>query len=158
MTDTKKIRKTAFVMSIAVSLTLLWVAIRSAWGIFSQGNLTEWNAASVITTVIGVLIIFPALIISLSLLHSAKSDVSPFNIKNVKKLKMIAVLLVMFEPYFYVSEWVCNKYYAIVIEGMTLETHSSVLGIVFSAGLVVYCVSLIFEYGISLQQQVDETL
>ena len=160
MADTKKIRKTALVMFGAVSLTLLWVVISNARSLMLQGaaGWNGWDTSIIISTTIGALIIFPALIISLNLLYSTKADVSPFNMKNVKKLKMIAVLLVIFEPYFHISQWLINKSHPIVIEGMTIKTYSTNAGIVFAAGLIVYCVSLIFEYGISLQQQADETL
>jgi len=160
MTDTKKIRKTAFVMYIAVSLTLLWVVVSNVRGLVLQGvgGWYGWDISIAISTAVGGLIIFPALIISFKLLHSTKSGISPFNMKNVKRLKTIAVILVVYEPYFHINQWVFNTFHPIVIDGMTFATYSSNSGIVFAAGLVVYCVSLIFEYGISLQQQVDETL
>lgn len=157
MADIKKIKRTALVLFAMASLVLLWFIIHTVRGFVL--NTAEWYAASVAVFSIGVLIMSSTLVIALILLFATRKDETPFNLKNVGRLKAIAVLLVVLEPYQFVSEWVSNKYYPIFLNDNTVvSVHTSWGGCILVAGLVVYCVSLVFEYGISLQKQVDETL
>ena len=157
MAEIKKIRRTALVLFVVLGLVALWAVLSTAVGLFQ--NTADWNATLIINTLAGALIMFATLGVALVLLRSTQTEESPFNLKNVRRLKIIAILLVVFEPYSYVSQWVLSKLYPIVLPGdITVEVHSSLGGVVFAAGLVVYCVSLVFSYGISLQAQVDETL
>jgi len=104
-------------------------------------------------------IMLSSLIISFSLLHSIRKEETPFTKKNTTKLKVVALLLVAYEIYIFISQRIIygvffrfeNPNYSFLIE-------TSLGGVVMVLGLVVYCVALVFEYGISLQTQVDETL
>ena len=158
MAEIKKIKRTAFALFAVISLTLVWFIIDSVINL-SQVT-TQWNAASVSATAVCALIMLAIFSIALFLLKSVRADETPFNLKNVKRLKTIALLLVVFEPYMFVHGWIMQKLYPIVLDGVdiSISVRSSLSGVVVAAGLVVYCISLVFEYGISLQQQVDETL
>lgn len=157
MADTKKIKRAVLGLFIAVSLVLLWFIIDNVRGL--SLITAEWNTASVALTSIGALIILATLIIALITLYSIKANETPFNMKNVKRLRAMAILLAIYEPYFLINQIVFRKLYPIVLtDGISIEVHSTIGGVVLAAGLVVYCVSLVFEYGISLQQQFDETL
>ena len=157
MENTKKIKNAATVLFAIVSLSLLWFIIRTVEGFMI--NTAEWHAQSIASIAIGILISAAILIFALMLLYTIKKDESPFNKKNVTRLKIIAVLLVVLEPYLLIAQWVMHKLYPIILnDGTMIESHSSMGGTVIAAGLVVYCVSLVFDYGISLQKQVDETL
>lgn len=157
MTNTKKIKRTAFGLFIVVSLVLLWFIINNVRSLLL--NTTEWNAVSIAFTSIGALITLAALTIALIMLYSIKADETPFNLKNVKRLRAMAIFLIIYEPYFLIYQAIFRKLYPLVLaDGTSITVHSTIGGVVLVAGLVVYCVSLVFEYGISLQQQFDETL
>lgn len=157
MVTIKKIKRVAFVLFAAVSLVSLWFIIDSVRSLLLITS--EWNAVSVAFTSIGALITLLILIIALITLYSTKADETPFNRKNVKRLRAMAILLAIYEPFFLIYQLVFQKLYPIVLaDGTSVTVHSSMGGVVLVAGLVVFCVSLVFEYGISLQQQVDETL
>jgi len=118
-----------------------------------------WGAFTVTNYTIGALIVLALLGMGSSLLYSIRKDETPFSSKNVNKLKAISILLAVYEPYYYLAQRLVNKFHPIVLsDGSTIVLDSSLGGIVFVTGLVIYCVALIFQYGISLQSQVDETL
>ena len=157
MAKIEKIKKTATVLVMAAGLVFLWFIFKTVKGVIT--NVAEWHLASVLTFSAGALILAAALALSISLLYTVKQDETPFIRKNVARLKIIAALLVALEPYMLIAQWVYNKYYPIVLaDGISAEVHFSLGGSVFAAGLVVYCISLVFDYGIALQTQVDETL
>jgi len=163
MTDTKKIKRTALALFGIISVIFLVYLFQTARGIVNSIGHDHllphfsWNVSAIITTVIGVLIFSVSLAISLSLLFSIRKDETPFNRRTVGKLKVIAVLLIAFEVHNYIAQ----RIHPLVIFEDADTILSGVMplgGFLLAAGLVVYCVSLILEYGISLQQQVDETL
>ena len=158
MAEIKKIKRATFALFTAISLTLVWFIIDSIINLLR--TTVQWNAASVSATAVCALIMLAIFSIALFLLKSVRADETPFNPKNVKRLKAIALLLVVFEPYMVMHGWLMQKLYPIVLEGGTISVsaRSSLGGVVFAAGLVVYVIALVFAYGISLQQQVDETL
>jgi len=118
-----------------------------------------WSVFTVTNFIVGTLIVLVLLCIGSSLLYSIRKDETPFNNKNVNKLKAIAILLAMYEPYCFIVQRLNNKFLPVVLgDGSSILVESSLGGFVFVSGLVVYCVALVFQYGISLQSQVDETL
>jgi len=119
---------------------------------------TAMGFVSVALTCVQAFIMLAIFIIALITLRSMKSDETPFNRKNVKRLKAMAILLVIYEPYLYLYTFILGKLHPIVIGDFTVEPRSTLSGMFVIAGIVVYCVALVFEYGISLQRQFDETL
>ena len=157
MMSTEKIKRTSLALFTLASLVLLWFIIQGVKGFVL--NTTEWHAAGIITFSIGMLIVLAILVIALVLLFSIRKEETPFHLKNVRRLKVIAILLMSLEPYHFISEWISNHFYPMVLSDHTaVSVHASWGGSILVAGVVVYCISLVFEYGISLQKQVDETL
>ena len=78
------------------------------------------------------------------LLGVRKSD-SPFTELNGKRIGTIGICFMLIEPMNFLYELINNEF----------QIGS---GLAFSAGLVMYCISLIFRYGCELQQESDETL
>ncbi|MBQ8825954.1 MAG: DUF2975 domain-containing protein [Oscillospiraceae bacterium] len=78
------------------------------------------------------------------LLGVRKAD-SPFTELNGKRIGIIGICFMLMEPINFLYELINNEF----------EIGS---GLAFSAGLVLYCISLIFRYGCELQQESDETL
>lgn len=159
MSDTKKIKKAALILFGVVGVVFLFFLFQIARGVIHNSTYVSWNAFSVTSYVVGTLIVFASLVIGLSLLNSIRKDETPFNYRNVNKLKAIAILLVIHEPYYFIAQRSIQKFLPIVLsDGSSILVKSSLGGFVFVSGLVVYCIALVFEYGISLQNQVDETL
>lgn len=160
MENTTKIQHAALGLFLAVSLVLLWFIIDSARGLM-QVTVT-WTAASVMLTLTEALIVLAILAIALITLYTIKKEGNPFHVKSVKRLRAMAILLVIYEPYSFVREMILGEIYPISIADGTsitlITVNPTFEGIALVAGLVVYCVSLVFQYGITLQQQFDETL
>jgi len=185
----KKIKRTAVVMLVLVSVILLldiffFAAHPPVFGAMPvdamlvddtpdgvipigpvdatlYGSNTALAIFDVFSFVIGILLLLSMLALSLILLFSVKKDESPFCRKNVKLLKGIAIALIAFEPFGLLVQWVRpalippppSGEFMVFSTAFTTQT-----GFVFTAGLIVYCIALVFEHGISLQKQVDETL
>ena len=167
MAETKKLKRTALVLFGIISLIFLVYLVRTTIGtINSLGHdcplgLIDWNTSMIINTIINYLIFSAIFLISLTFLFSIRKDESPFNRKTVKNLKVLAILLITFE----VQSTIAQYMNPLVLFDGYLEGYDTLIfviagfgGFVIAAGLVVYCVALILEHGISLQTQVDETL
>ena len=155
METTRKIKTTANVLFLVVSLVLLWFIVITAWGGFRYAVPVgeSPHPGRVLVDIVRVLVLLSILICALTVLLAIRKDETPFNVKNVRLLKRIAILLMVVEPYEVFAGWITSLFSSPRI--MTLYLPA---GCVFAAGLVVYCVSLVFDYGISLQKQIDETL
>lgn len=81
------------------------------------------------------------------LLGVRKSD-SPFTEQNGKRIGTIGICFMLIEPLGFVYDIVCSGVWNI----------DNFVGLPFSAGLVMLCVSYIFRYGCELQQESDETI
>ena len=159
-----KIKRAALVLFVVVSLILLYniiLASRVAFTGYAVPIGETLNPVKIVFDVIRVLIVLSILTCAMVLLRAIKKDETPFNIKNVKLLKSVAFLTAVLDPYEIVASRIPTFLPKIDISGLyrfELATTFLPSGCFFVAGIVVYCVSLIFKYGISLQKQFDETL
>jgi len=168
MSGTKKIRKTATMLLAIVGVMFLWFVIRHIASIatnIEHGSILQteqsfrWSVFTVFNYAFSATIVLLSFAIGASLLFSIRKDETPFNCKNVKKLKAIAILLVVFEPYHFLAGLFINRFFPIVLgDGTSIAISISLGGAILVTGFIVYCIALVFEYGISLQNQVDETL
>lgn len=174
MTDTKKIKQTALTLLVAVGALLLWFLFSTTRIIWLTTQAENWSAIVIATLVVSTFFLLMFLVISSSLLLSIRKGETPFQEKNVKKLKAIALLLILFEPFHHVLERIGQFHIPIILEEgvltyfpgegyhyigeTTLQMNTSFGGFILATGLIIYCVALVFQYGISLQNQVDETL
>lgn len=149
--------KSTYLLIAFVSLLIAWVLIRTTIVLFSPQ--LSFDAGFAVHMVITTIMVVSTLTAAVKLLLSLWKNETPFNMKNVRYLKLIAILLLVREPYAYIASMVYQNLYPVMhpngdihIVNYTLNTA------VLAAGLVVYCVSLVFRHGITLQQQVDETL
>jgi hypothetical protein len=174
MSDAKKIKRTALIISGLLVGLLLWLVFNSMRSTFTIA--TSWpdlwpNIASFEAiiyywglTSIFILVISGAIVLAFYLLYSIRKDETPFCRKNVKLLKAIAVLLALFEPFLYFAQPLVQKHFPDPVMTAMFSPYSPPVhfimlhGIVLISGLIIFCVALVFEYGISLQKQVDETL
>lgn len=93
-----------------------------------------------------IAIIIISILYSLKLLMSIRRDESPFTEKNGKLIRTIGIAFMLIEPV------------QIVLEFLKSGIFTIGSGITFSAGIVMYCISLVFRYGCELQQESDETI
>ena len=157
MTDIKKIKMTAigvFFVICAIIIYQLIMLTLSIWQIISYNLMSIFNVQIIILLITLITISFSSWVISLILLLAIKKDETPFNLKNVKRLKIIAIILVLYEPIYIILNQVQYRHYEIPYESSGIMF----TGLLITAGLIVYCVALVFQYGITLQNQVDETL
>ena len=157
MAETAKIKRAALAALAIIGAILLTLVAQQ---IISFSRITGgWNAVTVTNYIVGLVITVASLAIGAGLLWSIRRGETPFTRKNVVKLKAAAIILVLFEPYYLASQYFMHKYFPIILaDNTTVVTKSSLGGMIIAAGLVVYCVALVFEYGVSIQRQIDETL
>ena len=175
MNETKKLRKTALILIGIISLVLishLYQMIRLIshyvrLGIrLFEGNLGFGFDYVMFSAFIEMIIVTTVLVLSITLLFFIRKHETPFSYKIVRKLKIIATLLIINEVALYFItffifrdfEGVVYKVYGDIETVVETFYYYPRSGYLIGIGLVVYVVSLILHYGVSLQTQVDETL
>ena len=176
MENIEKIKKTVLVLLVAVSLIMLYYITIFVFNIATHGFVlypvhvlpdgsidVQFNLAKNILYFMQTLIMLSVQICAAFLLLSIKKDETPFRLRNVTLLKSIAIMLMAFEPLQVIAARIPLVGGSIVMDdGTTFSPIRSITyfpsGVIFVVGIVVYCVALIFNYGISLQKQSDETL
>ncbi|MEZ3453670.1 MAG: DUF2975 domain-containing protein [Oscillospiraceae bacterium] len=93
-----------------------------------------------------ITIMIIAIVSCLRLLMSIRRDESPFTERNGGKIRTIGIAFMLLEPV---------QITLMLVQSGEFSVGS---GIMFSAGIVMYCISLVFRYGCELQQETDETL
>jgi len=167
MSDIKKFKRVAMVLSIVTGLVILWFTFQQVRGIyftfvfvsnmFVDANLSFYSFLAL--SFASIPIILASLIISFSLLYSIRKNETPFTRKTAVKLKVIAFLLVALELCVFASQRILYTFFLRFANANYIYVMEvSLGGVVVVLGIVVYCIALVFEYGISLQNQVDETL
>ena len=119
-----------------------------------QGDFFYITFLNIITSAMVLVVLF----VASSLLRSIKSDDTPFISKNTKRLKIISFLLVAIEPIQMILGAIFNVIRPLTENGEKIISVTSMGGMVIILGLIVFCIALVFERGIELQKQSDETL
>lgn len=152
-TSKEKIRRASLIAAVILILYMIVPMIGAVTGFisgFTEGYSEDGEAeGSALAGAIALLIIALwacALVFTIRLLLSLRRDISPFTDKNGRRIRNIAISFLLLEPAEHLYSWAVD-YYIGSLEGMY-----------FSAGLVLYCVSLVFRYGCELQQESDETI
>jgi len=167
MLEVKNYKKSALVLSIITGLLFLWFTfqqVRNAYftivfgvDLYSgMGTYSYWFFA---ITFASIPILLTSLLISFNLLNSIRKEETPFTKKNVTKLKAIALLLIAYEIYLIISQRIIfSVFFRFANPNHIFVMETSLGGVVIVLGLIVYLIALVFEYGIVLQNQADETL
>lgn len=90
---------------------------------------------------------------ALMILRSLWTEETPFLMKNVRRMKVLALVLALYEP--------CLRllvYWQVRFTGATNVNWGAAPGVLLPAAAVIYCLALVFQYGVILQTQADETL
>ena len=155
MTNTKRIRRAATVMLGIIIIVFLSSNIYQAKIAIAIIPVLEWDMFLIITSIISALFLIVLMVTGICLLNSIRKDESPFNRKNVLRLKIIAVLMIAIEPYVKLTTFIFLRFFHDGTGDFGIMSNG---GFILVSGLVVYSIALVFDYGISLQTQVDETL
>ncbi|MEG0774115.1 DUF2975 domain-containing protein [Clostridium sp.] len=140
------------VVTYAVYFTITGFSVNNNIGLLRE-MMALFASSITVFLMIGILAVVSML------LKSIEKEYTPFNSNNVKKLKILSLLLLMFEPVHFISIKIVDVLRPVILEnGQKITTFISFGGVIFSLGLVVFCLALIFDYGIELQKQSDETL
>ena len=104
--------------------------------------------------------IIAVMVMVIRLLQSIRRGKTPFTMDNVKRLRRIGVMLMLFEL---LQRLTTRLFWAAasgaVQDGETVVYYyDSTAGMVLIVGLAVLSISLVFQYGVELQQLSDETL
>ena len=87
-----------------------------------------------------------------ALLRSIWTEETPFLMKNVRWLKLLALALLLSEPVCKFSIWCQQR-----VVGRTIF-NTDVGMIFYPMAVIAYILALVFQYGVVLQTQADETL
>ena len=120
------------------------------------GGLFSWLSAALMTAW-GILI----LVLTLRIVWSLRGAQSPFTVENAKRLRVIGCLLIAYELIMAVLARLPAQGMRIAAaDGSSVQVaeHSSMGGILIIVGLAVLAISVVFQYGVELQQLSDETL
>ena len=82
----------------------------------------------------------------------------PFTVANVKRLKSVAVIMILIEPLQYALNIALNHFRPLIDDGLKITYVIFYGGVWFAIGLAVLCMSQMFQYGMLLQSENDETL
>ena len=159
MNDIKKLQRTTKIVFILATLCFIfYVMVPCMNFLYSYPDLERYfpdihlRLSAYVVAVLLYAPIFAIGILFLSLLRSFWTSETPFRLAIVRRMKALALLLIFCEPYSRLVIWCQFR-----LTGHTTASVSFSIGNIL-AGLVLYCVALIFQYGVALQAQADETL
>jgi len=153
-------KKSALVMVVAVIMIMLiilnfYYLFGRSFNTYSASvNGALFNLGRIVFGFIKSFILLSIQICAFILLLAIKKQDTPFNFKNVWLLKIIAILLFSIEP----LEFIASRIPYEMLDGTFVTNMFYPSGNMLAVGIVVYCVSVVFKHGITLQIQSDETL
>ena len=166
MSKTKKLKRTATLLLGAIFVIILLYFVQVTTGIAATINNEglhpyNWDAVAITLWVLGTIVYVSSALIAVSLLLSIRKEESPMNQKTVRKIKILSMFLISFEVLNFMQQRLSP---IVVFEGYIEELYTMITvsvgfgGFMIIFGFITYCVALMLEYGITLQEQVDETL
>jgi len=164
--NNKKLQKTSQIVSIVVRIVqiilLLTILTNIYFGAGATNTEDQYGVGDPITSTIAnasiAVIVLIALFIISSFLKSLRQDYTPITDKNIKRLKTVAILVMIIEPVVMGINSIGNMLRPIDESGMKVQVYSYMGGMVFVLGLIIFCIAIVFGYGCHLQKQSDETL
>ena len=154
MKDLNKLQKWAkvvFVITVFFFLgyTLYWIVFMLSIANYSSANVigSDYVVMSIYLTCFDIVGFFAA-----ALLRSIWTEETPFLMKNVRWLKLLALALLLSEPVCKFSIW-CQQHFT------GHQIFNTEIGWLFyPMAVIAYILALVFQYGVVLQTQADETL
>ena len=150
---------------IIVLLVLYWL-IQMAISIYfvitgeAPPNEAEQSLFNLFYSLLFSAFVVAVMVMVIRLLQSIRKGSTPFTIANVRRLRAIGWMLILFE----VLQHVTTRLFWAVASGRVEDGEkvvyyfNSTAGMVAIVGLAVLAISVVFQYGVELQQLSDETL
>ena len=154
MKDLNKLRKWAkviFVITVFFFLgyTFYWIVFMLTIKNYSSADVigSDYVVMSIFLACVGIVGVFAA-----ALLRSIWTEETPFLMKNVRWLKLLALALLLSEPICKLAIW-CQRHFT------GHQIFNTEIGWLFyPMAVIAYILALVFQYGVVLQTQADETL
>ena len=154
MKDLNKLQKWAkviFVITVFFFLgyTFYWIVFMLTIKNYSSANVigSDYVVMSIYLTCFDIVGFFAA-----ALLRSIWTEETPFLMKNVRWLKLLALALLLSEPICKLVIW-CQRHFT------GHQIFNTEIGWLFyPMAVIAYILALVFQYGVVLQTQADETL
>lgn len=143
----------AFVLMFTVLITTLLFLPDISQQIFEINDYASITIL-LLSVIILVVISFFILLTTYMLLSAIGRGRTPFTIQNVKSLKLISLFLLLSGVVSSALNVVIEK----VVASNVVFVQSSVDLTPIFAAIIVYCLALIFQYGVGLQEESDQTL
>ena len=154
MKDLNKLQKWAkviFVITVFFFLgyTLYWIVFMLSIANYSSADVigSDYVVMSIFLACVDIVGVFAA-----ALLRSIWTEETPFLMKNVRWLKLLALALLLSEPICKLAIW-CQRHFT------GHQIFNTEIGWLFyPMAIIAYILALVFQYGVVLQTQADETL
>ena len=154
MKDLNKLQKWAkviFVITVFFFLgyTFYWIVFMLTIKNYSSADVigSDYVVMSIFLACVDIVGVFAA-----ALLRSIWTEETPFLMKNVRWLKLLALALLLSEPICKLAIW-CQRHFA------GHQIFNTEIGWLFyPMAVIAYILALVFQYGVVLQTQADETL
>ena len=154
MKDLNKLQKWAkvvFVITVFFFLgyTLYWIVFMLTIKNYSSADVigSDYVVMSIFLACVDIVGVFAA-----ALLRSIWTEETPFLMKNVRWLKLLALALLLSEPICKLAIW-CQRHFT------GHQIFNTEIGWLFyPMAVIAYILALVFQYGVVLQTQADETL
>jgi len=159
-----KIGRIALIAALSLELVaVIWMAASPGAALFKLGRVTVvapffipgWTsnpqeAMNIVIAMVGQVVVLAILRHGYRIFKDVSREDSPFQLKHVKRLKVVAILMLF--TGFTVPDTGSGINVFLGGYNMALSLFPIVFAVMF------YCLALVFEYGCTLQQQSDETL
>ena len=147
----QKWAKVVFVITVFFFLgyTLYWIVFMLSIANYSSANVigSDYVVMSIFLACVDIVGVFAA-----ALLRSIWTEETPFLMKNVRWLKLLALALLLSEPICKLAIW-CQRHFT------GHQIFNTEIGWLFyPMAVIAYILALVFQYGVVLQTQADETL
>ena len=154
MKDLNKLQKWAkiiFVITVFFFLgyTFYWIVFMLTIKNYSSADVigSDYVVMSIFLACVDIVGVFAA-----ALLRSIWTEETPFLMKNVRWLKLLALALLLSEPICKLALW-CQRHFT------GHQIFNTEIGWLFyPMAVIAYILALVFQYGVVLQTQADETL
>ena len=154
MKDLNKLQKWAkviFVITVFFFLgyTFYWIVFMLTIKNYSSADVigSDYVVMSIFLACVDIVGVFAA-----ALLRSIWTEETPFLMKNVRWLKLLALALLLSEPIGKLAIW-CQRHFT------GHQIFNTEIGWLFyPMAVIAYILALVFQYGVVLQTQADETL
>ena len=154
MKDLNKLQKWAkvvFVITVFFFLgyTFYWIVFMLTIKNYSSADVigSDYVVMSIFLACVDIVGVFAA-----ALLRSIWTEETPFLMKNVRWLKLLALALLLSEPICKLAIW-CQRHFT------GHQIFNTEIGWLFyPMAVIAYILALVFQYGVVLQTQADETL